>query len=105
MTTLLDALPARFTPRGPRVWAGAVLVLAGVLLIFLGGCFLVGALMLVRPDFVAPQLPPTQWTGAATFLLYACYAMAAFCLAGGGPLVFLGVRGLLRVLEEKSSES
>lgn len=102
----LEALPARkATGRGPRVWAGTVLILAGLTLMGFGGCFLIGAMMLLRPDFVAPSLPATDMTGPAIWLLNTCFVVAFVCLAAGGILVFLGVRGLLRILEEKTIES
>lgn len=100
----IDALP--YHPpvgRVPRVWAGAVLVLAGVALVGLGGCFLLGALLSVRPELVAPVSPAGPPLPEGVDLLYRLLVTAGVvCLAGAVVTLFLGVRGLVRVLESRA---
>jgi drug/metabolite transporter (DMT)-like permease len=97
-----DPSPEAVPSRAPRVWAGAVLLLAGLLLIVLAGAFLIGATLLVRPDFVDPLLRPDARSARVDFLLAVLYFLAAMCMLGALVLFVLGVRGLVRVLQEGS---
>lgn len=84
------------TPRaGPRVWAGAAIVLAGLALIVLGGCFLVGVMLTVTNGFSITQalMTPSKYG-----LMAILYALAFLCFGGARWLLFVGIRGLLRVL-------
>src|SRR5262245_20369916 len=90
-------------PRGPRVWAGGGMLRGSLGLIGLGGCHLIGILLLLRPDFINPQLPHTDWDFEAEFLLISLNVMSVVCLVGALVLFVLGVRALLRVSEEKVS--
>ena len=85
---------------GPRVWAGVVLLLAGLVLVGLSGCFLVGALLLITGAPVwGPGGPALAAAGpSGDFLLGTLYALAFACAAGAVALFFFGARGLLRVL-------
>jgi hypothetical protein len=80
------------------------LLLAGLVLIGLSGCFLIGALTLVKPELVDPQLQPGPLSSEAYSLLVTLYAVAAMCLLGALLVFLLGVRGLLRVLRERPAE-
>ena len=102
--THADALPYRPpTGRAPRVWAGAVLVLAGVVLVGLGGCFLLGALILLRPHLVGPPSPAPPAMPSGGDVLYPLLVGAGvLCLAGALVTLFLGTRGLVRVLEGRT---
>ncbi len=103
----LDVQLVREPSRRPSPWgrvlAGAVLVLGGLALIGLGGCFQIGILLLLRPDFISHQLPPTDWSSEAWFLLVTLNVMTGVCLLGALVVLVLGVRALLRVAEETAN--
>lgn len=80
--------------RGPVVWAAAAVCLAGLALVALGGCFLVGVMLAhVQSDgtFGGPQAA-SAW--AFVGVLYAC---AAVCFTAAAVLLVIGVRRLLAV--------
>ena len=85
---------------GARGWAGAAVLFGGLCLVVLGGCFLIGVLMLVtRIDFngntAAVPAPLTLWQGVLMFVLY-LLAFASF--AGAVAMLVAGARGLLRFM-------
>ncbi len=107
--TYLRTSPLDISPRvrGPRLWAAALLALAGLVLVALGGCFLLGALIILRPEVASgtPPMPPTTLSPALSPLLMTLQIAGWLCLLGAIPLIALGARGLLRVLEEKPSST
>jgi hypothetical protein len=79
------------------------MLLCGLVLLGLGGCFLIGILALLRPALVAggPLLPasaPVSLSGDERVLLVTLYAFAFATFAAAVLLFVLGVRGLWRVL-------
>jgi len=84
---------------GPRAWAGAAILVAGIALIGLGGCFLMGVMNIVNPSALLgnPNLQPGV-SGADYFLEFVLYLLAFACFAGAATLLFVGTRGLLRVM-------
>lgn len=83
--------------RAPSPWAGAAIILGGLGLILLGGCFLIGVLLIVRPNFVTPS-STNDVTVAQVILMIFLYLLAFACFAGAAAMLFLGTRGLLRTL-------
>jgi hypothetical protein len=81
---------------GPRVWAGAAIILAGLALIVLGGCFLIGVMLTVSQGFNMTANRPL--TGNQLGLVLILYALAFASFAGALWLLFVGVRGLLQVM-------
>ncbi len=81
---------------GPRVWAGAAIVLAGLALIVLGGCFLVGVMLTVSQGFNMTATRPL--TGNQLGLVFILYTLAFASFGGALWLLFIGLRGLLHVL-------
>ena len=81
---------------GPRVWAGAAIVLAGLALILLGGCFLIGVMLTVSQGFNTMANRPL--TGNQLGLVFILYLLAFASFAGALWLLFVGVRGLLHVM-------
>jgi hypothetical protein len=99
-TESVTALPyAQFEPRpASRGWAGAAIIVGGLGLILLGGCFLIGVLSIVRPSaFMGPMNAPPM-TAAATALMWILYLLAFGCFAGAAIMLFSGTRSLLRIL-------
>ena len=95
--------PPRRSILAPRVWAGAVLVAAGLGLIVLGGCFLIGALVIADPVFFNPSPspgPPPQpsWDPATVFLFSALNVLALVCFGGAAVVFVVGFLGLYRLL-------
>jgi hypothetical protein len=89
-----------------QVYAGAVLVLAGLGLILLGGCFLLGIYGILHPEFFGTPPPPNPLgirvtSVADEFLNLTLYAAAFACFAGAAVLTVKGSRGLLRVLNDR----
>ena len=85
-------------PRSARVWAGAAIAGAGLALLGLGGCFLIGVLSIVSPVMMSlDPTPAPDLTGPQTVLMVLLYVLAFGCFAGGATLLFGGTRSLLRV--------
>jgi hypothetical protein len=106
MATVLEVARPPQTSGWHRVLAGAAMVLGGLGLIGLGGCFSIGALLLVRPEIAmqagetAPLLSPEGLS-----LLNALYFTASACFLGAVILLFLGSWGLLKIIWERPNPS
>ena len=81
---------------GPRVWAGFAIIFAGLALIVLGGCFLIGVMLTVSNGFNMTATKPL--TGNQLGLVFILYALAFASFGGALWLLFVGVRGLLQVM-------
>ena len=74
----------------PSAGPGMVLGTLGLGLIFLGGCFMVGLLIM-------HQNTDTDWSGRSVYIyLGALYLLAALCFAGAAVLMVLAVKSLLK---------
>ncbi len=99
MTYVEPVAYATPAPRsGSRVWAGAMIVLAGLLLVLLGGCFLIGVMLTVSSGFTMGATPALS--AAERVLVSVLYLLAFASFAGAVWLLIIGVRGLLHVLRE-----
>jgi hypothetical protein len=95
--------PPRRSAHAPRIWAGAVLLLAGLGLILLAGCFLIGAVVIANPDFFNPSPaagPPAvpSWDAANIFLFTALNILALACCVSAAIVFVVGFLGLYRIL-------
>ena len=101
---LAYALPA--TRRvGPRAWAGAAILAAGLALVGLGGCFMIGVLSVLSPaSTFGTTLTKPQINGAELSFICVLYVLAFACFAVLSTLLFLGTRGLLRVMHEDGDQ-
>jgi hypothetical protein len=99
METVLDASrPVRLS-NWDRVAAGAVILIAALGLILLGGCFMIGAVILVTNNF-SSEAHPTLSVDEQS-LLIALYVLASICFLGALVLTVVALRGLGRLLMEK----
>jgi hypothetical protein len=102
----VEAAPETAPPRWSnweRVAAGAVLLIASIGMIVVGGAFLVGALGLVTNDFGQGPRPPLSPEESS--LLWVLYGLAFACFAGAVVLAVLAVLGLGRILWGKWAAS
>ena len=82
-------------PRGPRVVAASMIVVAALAMIALGGCFLIGVMLLVTGGFNAAT--PTLTTGAH-ILMGVLYVLAFSSFGGSIALFITGIRALLKIV-------
>ncbi len=83
-----------------RLWVWALLVFTGLTMVMLGGCFLIGVMLIVTDGLLlSPFAPSTQpLTNAQVVLTLVLYVLAFLSFAAAALLLFLGIRGLLRTL-------
>jgi hypothetical protein len=102
---LTTDLPRRPPSAAPRVWAGAVMLLAGVALVVLAGCFLIGVLGLLRPElFLGPAAAgsggqPAPLSAEDYSLMLTLYVCAFASLVAAVVLLVLGIRVLRRAVD------
>ena len=77
--------------QGPRVWGAAVIIFAGLALIVLGGCFMIGVLILTS------QVGMT-WHPRTYVLLGTLYVLAGACFIGAIALIISGLKNLFRLI-------
>ena len=98
LTALPYATPS--AANGSPVAAGVWVCLAGLALVFFGGCFCIGILLLTTQAFNAGlngAAPPQRMTWEQDVLMVALYGCALACLASGAYVVYLGLRKLLAI--------
>ncbi len=83
---------------GPSIWAAAVLALVGLGLIGLGGCFLIGVLVVQSPEIVTPNAT-VNWTPATILFLLILYALAGICFIGALFILITTSRRLYKLLD------
>ena len=93
--TLTYATPGA---RPPRTAPLAVIMFTGLGLIVLGGCFLIGVMLVIHPAIVqgATVGAPITWPQIVFITILSILAAASF--AGAITLLIIGTRGLLRVI-------
>ena len=89
------ATPAR---RPASVGASAVLAVTGLGLIFLGGCFLIGVLVLFEPTLAFGPPGPPVWTPGRVGFCVALSSLAAVSFVGSAVVLVPTVRLMLGVL-------
>jgi hypothetical protein len=103
-----DAPPRRPPSLAPRVWAGALLLVAALGLILMGGCFLIGALLMVDPAILntspGPQ-PAPSWDPAGVYLFTTLNILCGVCFVGAAILFVVGFLGLCRILFGATKEA
>lgn len=81
-----------------RGWAAFGVLVGGLVLVGLAGCFLIGILRVLHPGFTFGNgSPPNDLTVAQQAFVGVLYACTAACLIGSAVLLFLGARALLRL--------
>ncbi len=82
---------------GHKVLAGAAILLAGLGLVVLGGCFLIGVMLITSHGF--NNSAAAQPLSSASLILIAILYVLAFASFGGAVAVFLvAMRALLSVM-------
>ena len=106
--TFDEDAPRRRSPWAPRVWAGALLLAAGLALVLLGGCFLIGAVVIANPTFFDPSPPnpppAPSWDAPSIFLFTTLNILALVCLVGAAILLIVGFVGLYRILFKSAEQ-
>jgi hypothetical protein len=72
-----------------------ILMFGGLGLIFLGGCFTIGILIMLEPT-VGFSATPVVWTPGRYVFHVFLYLLALGCFAGGACLIVMSVRGIFR---------
>lgn len=83
-----------------RAWAGTAIVIGGLVLVGLAGCFLIGVMTVVNSNVVfgvqgTSAKPLTDSQVVFVTVLYTCTLVS---FIGAGVMLFIGVRSLLRLL-------
>lgn len=91
-------------PEGNRTRAGGFVVLTGLGLIALGGCFLIGVMETLRFAVVMQSREGVIGMHVELFIAI-LYVLSFTCMAGGALSLLMGIRGLVRVMQDRSSES
>lgn len=86
-------------PRFARVLAAGVLLAGGLGLIVLGGCFLIGVMILLTGTGFGTQPLMLTWTVSLYALLMVLCLMAIACIGGGAFLITLSARSLLLTMK------
>jgi hypothetical protein len=81
-----------------RGWLATAILVGGLGLVFLAGCFLIGVMSVVSPSgFGVPAQPRPLTSGQTAFVLI-LYFFAFSCLGGAAALIVIAVRQLLRLI-------
>ena len=86
--------------RPPSPWLWAVLSAAGLGLVALGGCFLIGVLALYEPNVMFAGNAPVDWSEGRVLFCAVLYAAAFACFAGAAAVLVPTVRAMLRSLAD-----
>jgi hypothetical protein len=81
-----------------RVLAAAVLLAGGLGLLLLGGCFLIGIMVLLTGTGLGATPVTFAWTPPLYALLIALSIVAIACFAGAIGLILISLKALLRIL-------
>ncbi|MDB5333245.1 MAG: hypothetical protein JWP03_4396 [Phycisphaerales bacterium] len=81
-----------------RVWAGVFIAFAGLCLIVLGGCFLIGVLLLVHPQLAFNGTSPAPATVGGFALMAVLYLLAFCCFAGAVAVLIAGLKTLFAIV-------
>ena len=79
-----------------RLAAGVFIMLAGLALVGLGGCFLIGVLLIYKPALAAFG-PATPITAGTNVLIGILYLLAFACFGGALLLIITATRVLLAI--------
>lgn len=87
-------------PAGPsyahKVWAGSAIMFAGLGLVVLGGCFLIGVLWVTNNGPGGP--PRASLTPPVAILVCVLYVMAFLSFLVAGWVIFRGMQALLKIM-------
>jgi hypothetical protein len=93
--TLAYATPA--LPNGSALAAGVWITLAGLALIFLGGCFCIGVMFSLNAGNINVASSPGTGKAADTLFIVLLYTLAIACFTAAACVMVLGIRKLLSI--------
>ena len=83
---------------GSPTAAGVWVILAGLVLLFFGGCFCIGLLALTSPSALGgTPMPPPRMTDQQNLVMFVLIVIALGFFAAGAYVMILGLRKLLAV--------
>jgi len=82
----------------PRTLAATMILFGGLSLIGLGGCFLIGVMMIIERYDVQFVSHPAPLTPAEVGFIAVLSLAALGCFVGATALLMLGVKGLMRII-------
>lgn len=93
-----DPIPYATVSSGrTRLWASTAILFAGLALIVLGGCFLIGVLSITTYQYGFPT-PALSQSSQFHFQVILLYSLAGACFLGAIVLLVLGLKGLFKVM-------
>src|SRR5438094_6370158 len=105
MSNAASSIPLGYATAEPRqgakVWAAAVIIGAGLALVGLGGCFLIGVMIVLSGNIgVMGPMGPSRpvWPISVYIFLATLYLLAFACFGSALLLVISGLKNLYRVL-------
>ena len=93
-TTSLEYASAQ-DARAPGIGGPVAVLLGGLALVVLGGCFLIGALALLSNFALAPPAQLPVWSLRDSIYLGVLYTIAFACFAAAAWVIVLAVKRLL----------
>jgi hypothetical protein len=83
-----------------KVWAGTAILFAGLGLVVLGGCFLIGVMLLSSNGFFTLNNGSVPITRSGMILICVLYLLAFISFASAAVVLITGLRALFRVLRD-----
>jgi hypothetical protein len=79
-------------------WLATTVLFAGLGLVVLAGCFMIGAMSVVSPSTMSSAADLRPLTAGETGFVFVLYVIVAGCLGGAALLITIGTRSLLRLI-------
>jgi hypothetical protein len=91
---MADSIPYATPAVGRSHWPAAILCFTGLGLATIGGCFLIGVMIITSPTVAFGPTGAGQLTDAQVVLVSVLYVMATISFVGAAALIVKGVRSL-----------
>ena len=83
-----------------KIWASAVLMFGGLAMVVLGGCFLIGVMLIITNNFCflsPPTGSATELTLSQQTFVKVLYALSFSCFGVAATLIVTAVKKLIRL--------